>query len=101
MVGSSFHPPTEKGCSKTTDENNKSFLKSREEIHETYEKCQSYCKVKKQDVEHKVSPGVRRTNDEEAANCSLRSALLLGAGFVVKPTLDLLSEWGVKVTIGE
>ena len=29
-----------------------------------------------------------------------RKALLLGAGFVVKPTLTLLSEKGVEVTVG-
>ncbi|KAI9845881.1 MAG: Saccharopine dehydrogenase [NADP(+), L-glutamate-forming] [Thelocarpon superellum] len=28
-----------------------------------------------------------------------KKALLLGAGFVTKPTLDLLSEWGVHVTV--
>lgn len=28
-------------------------------------------------------------------------ALLLGAGFVVKPTLTLLSDKGVEVTVGE
>ena len=30
-----------------------------------------------------------------------RKALLLGAGFVTKPTLDILSEAGVQVTVGE
>ena len=29
-----------------------------------------------------------------------RKALLLGAGFVVKPTLTLLSDKGVEVTVG-
>ena len=31
---------------------------------------------------------------------TFRKALLLGAGFVVKPTLTLLSDKGVEVTVG-
>ena len=34
------------------------------------------------------------------ADCTCSKALLLGAGFVVKPTLTLLSEKGVEVTVG-
>ena len=34
------------------------------------------------------------------ANCCPRKALILGAGFVVKPTLTHLCENGVHVTVG-
>jgi hypothetical protein len=30
-----------------------------------------------------------------------RKVLLLGAGFVVKPTLDILTKEGVQVTVGK